>query len=141
MKKNFLILCLLVICNLSNAQNQDEFAIRNAMNDQLNAWNRGNIDLFMQTYWQDDSLLFVSNTKPVYGWQKTLQHYKQAYPDTATMGKLTFNLLQLKQISPVYFFVMGEWHLKRNHGDAGGYFTLLFRKIDDRLLIIVDHTS
>lgn len=141
MKKGIFIICFLTVCNFCHAQNQDEFAIRNAMNEQLHAWNNGNIDLFMQTYWQSDSLLFVSSTKPVYGWQTTLEHYKQDYPDTATMGKLSFNLLQLKQLSPVYFFVMGEWHLKRSVGDAGGYFTLLFRKINDHWLIIVDHTS
>ncbi|MEO8713133.1 MAG: DUF4440 domain-containing protein [Parafilimonas sp.] len=141
MKNIILLLFFLATFNFCNAQNQDEFAIRNAMNDQVNAWNLGNIDLFMQTYWQSDSLLFVGNTKPTYGWQTTLKHYKQAYPDTASMGKLSFNLLQLKQLSPVYYFIMGEWHLKRSIGDVGGYFTLLFQKINNKWVIIVDHTS
>jgi ketosteroid isomerase-like protein len=141
MKNIILLLFLFGTFNFCNAQSQDELAIRNAMNEQLNAWNSGNIDLFMHTYWQSDSLLFVGSTKPTYGWQTTLEHYKQAYPDTAAMGKLSFNLLQLKQLSPVYYFVMGEWHLKRSPGDLGGYFTLLFKKINDHWQIIVDHTS
>ena len=140
MKNIILVLFSFATFNFCNAQSQEEFAIRNAMNEQLNAWNSGNIDLFMHTYWQNDSLLFVGSTKPTYGWQSTLEHYKQTYPDTAAMGKLSFNLLQLKQLSPVYYFVMGEWHLKRSAGDLGGYFTLLFKKMNDHWLIIVDHT-
>ncbi len=140
MKKFLFILCLIGAYNFCNAQSGDETAIRNAMNVQLNAWNSGNIDAFMQTYWQSDSLLFVSSP-PTYGWRTTLEHYKQGYPDTAAMGKLSFNLLELKPLSPEYYFVMGKWDLKRTAGDVGGYFTLLFRKINGKWLIIVDHSS
>ena len=140
MKKIIFILCAIIAYNFCAAQTDDETAIRNAMNEQLSAWNAGNIDAFMQTYWQNDSLLFVSNP-PTYGWQTTLEHYKKGYPDTAAMGKLSFNLLELKQLSPEYYFVMGKWDLKRSTGDVGGYFTLLFKKINDKWLIIVDHSS
>jgi len=140
MKKLSAILYLLAACHFCNAQSKDETAIRNAMNEQLKAWNNGNIDAFMQTYWNDDSVLFVSNP-PTYGWQKTLDRYKKGYPDTAAMGKLDFDLLQLKQLSPEYYFVLGKFHLKRTAGDAGGIFTLLFRRINGKWLIVVDHTS
>jgi ketosteroid isomerase-like protein len=140
MKKNLFIIFLLTLYNFCNAQSKDESAIRNAMNEQLTAWNNGNIDAFMQTYWQSDSLLFVSNP-PTYGWKTTLEHYKKGYPDTVKMGKLSFDLLQLKQLSSEYYFVMGGWHLKRTVGDVGGYFTLLFKKIKGKWLIIVDHSS
>ena len=140
MKKIILIFCLIAVYNFSIAQGEDKSAIRNAMNEQLIAWNNGNIDAFMQTYWQSDSLLFVSNP-PTYGWQQTLDRYKKVYPDTAAMGKLSFDLLELKQLSPEYYFVMGKWHLKRTAGDVGGIFTLIFRKINGKWLIIVDHSS
>ena len=119
----------------------DTIAIHNVMNAQLTAWNNGDIDTFMQTYWQSDSLMFVSN--PVtYGWQTTLKHYKKGYPDTATMGKLSFNLIQLRKLSDEYYFVVGAWHLNRTTlKDIGGYFTLLFRKINGEWKIVVDHTS
>ena len=140
MQKLLAILILLAVCNFCNAQSSDETAVRSAMNEQITAWNNGDIDAFMQTYWQSDSLLFVSNP-PTYGWQTTLEHYKQGYKDTAAMGKLSFNLLQLRQLSPEYYFVLGEFHLKRTVGDLGGIFTLLFRKINGKWLIVVDHTS
>lgn len=140
MKKNLFIFCLILFCSHSFSQN-DSAAIVRVMNEQIKAWNDGNIDAFMQTYWKNDSLLFVSNP-PTYGWQITLEHYKKNYPDTATMGKLSFNLIQLRPLSPEYYFVIGEWHLKRtSFKDIGGYFTLLFRKINGEWKIVIDHTS
>jgi ketosteroid isomerase-like protein len=106
------------------------------MNDQLVAWNNGDIDAFMQTYWQNDSLLFVSSP-PIYGWKTTLERYKKHYPDTAAMGKLSFELLQLKQLSTEYYFAMGKWHLTRTVGDVAGVFSLLFQKNKWQWLIIV----
>jgi ketosteroid isomerase-like protein len=140
MKKILFILCLFACYDYCNAQTDDSTAIRNAMNEQLTAWNNGDIDGFMQTYWQNDSLMFVSDP-PTYGWQATLDRYKKAYPDTTAMGKLSFDLLKLQSLSPEYYYVTGAWALKRSAGDVGGYFTLLFKKINGKWLIIVDHSS
>jgi ketosteroid isomerase-like protein len=123
------------------AQSKDEIDIRSVMDEQVKTWNSGNIDAFMQTYWKSDSLLFVGSRGPSYGWQNTLDGYKKRYPDTTTTGKLDFAILQIKSLSSEYSFVLGKWHLKRTIGDAGGYFTLLFRKINGKWLIVVDHTS
>ena len=140
MKKILFLFLLIPVSQLLCAQTEDETAIRNVINEQVSAWNGGDIDSFMKTYWQSDSLLFAGSSKPTYGWQATLDHYKEAYPDTAAMGKLSFNLLELKPMSAEYYFVLGEWHLQRSIGDVGGYFTLIFRKIKGHWLIIVDHT-
>jgi len=140
MKKILCILYLFAAFHFCNAQSKDEMAIRKAMNEQLIAWNNGNIDAFMETYWKSDSLLFVSNP-PTYGWQKTLDNYKEGYPDTAAMGKLSFKLLECKPLSTGYYFVVGGWHLQRTVGDVGGYFTLLFKKIKGQWFIIADHSS
>src|SRR5436305_12874190 len=96
------LILFLVMLNFSFhlfAQN-DSSAIRDVMNKQIEAWNNGDIDTFMQTYWRSDSLMFIGSTAPTYGWQTTLEHYKKNYPDKAAMGKLSFNLINLKQLSP-----------------------------------------
>lgn len=142
MKKIFLFLLMMQFSSYLFSQNENETIIRNVMSEQIKAWNKGDIDGFMQTYWKSDSLVFVGTTAPTYGWKTTLENYKKHYPDTATMGKLSFNLINLKPLSPEYYFVVGEWHLKRySKKDLGGYFTLLFRKINDKWVIVVDHTS
>jgi ketosteroid isomerase-like protein len=119
----------------------DEQAIRKAIEDQRVAWNNGNKELFMNTYWQSDSLMFIGKSGVTYGWQNTLNNYKKGYPDTATMGKLDFDILEVKRLSAIYFFVVGKWHLKRSIGDVGGHFTLLWRKVKGGWVIVADHTS
>ena len=119
----------------------DEPAINKALNEQLAAWNAGDVNRFMQTYWQNDSLMFIGKNSVTYGWQNTLENYKKNYPDTAAMGKLDFNILETKRLSLLYFFVVGKWHLTRNIGNVGGHFTLLFKKIKNKWVIVADHSS
>lgn len=123
------------------AQSKDEIAVKNILNNQIIAWNTGNINDFMQGYWQSDSLMFIGKSGITYGWQKTLNNYKKNYPDTASMGKLDFTILNTKRLSPLYYFVVGKWHLKRTIGDLSGHFTLLFKKIKNSWVIIADHSS
>ena len=141
--KSFVILFTVIIffSNTVSAQSKDAMAIRNAMNEQLAAWNAGDIDRFMGTYWSDDSLMFIGKSGVTYGWQKTLENYKKGYPDTAAMGKLDFTILQVKRLSDIYFFVVGKWHLARSIGDVGGAFTLVFRKVKGKWVIVADHSS
>ena len=123
------------------SQTKDESEVRNLLAKQNAAWNRGDIDAFMVGYWENDSLMFIGKSGVTYGYKNTLSNYKKNYPDTATMGKLTFTLIQVKQLSLEYFHVTGKYYLTRTMGDASGHFTLLFRKINGKWVIISDHSS
>ena len=140
MKKIITASLLFTFC-LITAFAQDRQAILKVMQTQETAWNKGDIPGFMQGYWKSDSLTFIGKTGPEHGWQTTLDHYKKAYPDKATMGQLTFSTLNIKLLDANNAFVIGAWHLKREKGDVGGWFTLLFRKIKGEWKIVVDHTS
>jgi ketosteroid isomerase-like protein len=137
----YLLLICFTISSTLLAQSKDELIIRNAMSEQLAAWNTGDIDRFMLTYWQSDSLMFIGKSGITYGWQNTLNNYKKSYPDTAAMGKLDFNILEVKRLSVLYFFVVGKWHLTRSIGNVGGHFTLLFKRIKNKWVIVADHSS
>jgi hypothetical protein len=125
----------------SFAQSKDELAVRRVLQLQQDAWNRGDIESFMRGYWKNDSLTFIGSHGINRGWEETLQRYKRSYPDTVSMGKLNFQLLSVKRLSPEYFYVIGKWMLKRTIGDIGGHFDLLFRKINGSWVIISDHSS
>jgi len=141
-KKSLLLIGVFLVAVVTTyAQSADEKAIRDLMHQQIATWNSGNIDAFMETYWKSDSLLFVGSKGPTYGWENTLNNYKKNYPDTAAMGKLRFDILSIKPLSPEYSFVLGKWHLTRTIGNVGGTFTLLFKKIEGKWLIVADHSS
>jgi hypothetical protein len=120
---------------------QDKQAIIIVLETQRQAWNKGDIDGFMQGYWKSDSLVFVGKTTPQYGWKTTLDNYKKRYPDKVAMGYLSFNIIKLALLDNTNAFMLGGWHLRRSIGDVGGYFTLWFRKIEGKWVIVCDHTS
>lgn len=139
--KLILFTLALIYTAVGFTQGTDENEIRKILTDQQQAWNSGNIDDFMKGYWKNDSLVYIGRSGVTYGWKKTTDSYKTNYPDTASMGKLTFNLLQVKRLSDTIFFVIGKWNVKRTPGDVGGHFTLIFKKIDHQWVIISDHSS
>jgi ketosteroid isomerase-like protein len=144
--KNICLVAVIFFVTGSHAQSKtrwlkDESSVRKVLNEQVAAWNRGDIEGFMQGYWKSDSLMFIGSKGVTHGWQKTLANYKKGYPDTVAMGKLSFDLITVKKLSPEYFFVVGKFTLKRSIGDASGHFDLLFRKVNGRWVIISDHTS
>ena len=124
-----------------SAQTKEEQTIRTLLEEQRQAWNTGDKEKFMRTYWQSDSLMFIGKSGVTYGWQNTLDNYKKGYPDTAAMGNLKFDILEVKRLSVMYFFVVGKWHLTRSIGDVGGHFTLLFKKVKNKWVIVADHSS
>ncbi|MEP7279917.1 MAG: DUF4440 domain-containing protein [Bacteroidota bacterium] len=142
MKQNSLLLIFLFAASLLQAQAaKDEKEITELLNRQTRSWNRGNLDEFMSCYWHSDSLVFVSKTGISYGYHNALDNYKKDYSDGTKMGKLFFEILQVKRLSPVYYWIVGKWFLKRTIGNLGGHYTLLFKKIRGRWMIIADHSS
>lgn len=139
--KKLSVLLLLTLSIAAGAQSQNETAIRKLLQQQTEAWNKGDLEGFMQGYWRDDSLLFVSSRNVVWGWQNTLNNYKNAYPDAVAMGKLTFDIIQVKPLAPDYYFVVGKWMLEKAVGDFSGHYTILLRKIKGKWQIVADHSS
>ena len=140
MKSIFAALLTLISFSVFS-QPKDEAEVRNVLAKQNAAWNRGDVDAFMVGYWENDSLMFIGKSGVTYGYKNTLANYKRNYPDTTAMGKLTFTLIQVKQLSPDYFHATGKYYLTRTIGDASGHFTLMFRKINGKWVIISDHSS
>lgn len=139
--KSFLI-ALCVFCSFTTiAQNKTSDKILQVLATQNKAWNEGDLVTFMDSYWKSDSLMFIGKSGVTYGWQNTLDNYKKGYPDTAAMGKLTFDILHVQKLSNQYYSVVGKWFLTRSIGNVGGHFTLLFQKIKGRWVIISDHSS
>lgn len=139
--KNILLLILVFISFTAFSQTDDEKEVRKVLAAQNESWNRGDVDAFMVGYWESDSLMFIGNSGVTYGYKNTLTNYKKRYPDAAAMGKLTFTLIEVKRLSSEYYHVTGKWHLQRSIGDLSGHFTLVFRKIAGKWVIISDHSS
>jgi hypothetical protein len=111
------------------------------LDKQVEAWNEGNLEKFMETYWNSEKLVFVGSRGPTYGWQATLANYKKGYPDKAAMGILNFKILDISKIDKRTVFLIGRFELTREIGDVAGHFTLLIQKINKEWKIVSDHSS
>jgi hypothetical protein len=111
------------------------------MLQQAKDWSNGNIEAFMEGYIKSDSLKFIGSSGLTYGWQQTLDNYKKRYPTAAHTGTLTFDLIDFDPLAKDIFFVVGKYNLKREVGDASGYFSLILKKINGKWKIIADHSS
>jgi len=140
MKRVFPLVLFLLIALPGFAQKAEK-SIRAIMQTQEDAWNRGDLEAFMDSYWHSDSLKFIGSRGLTYGWQQTLDNYKKGYPDRDAMGTLKFTILSVEQLSSKSAFVIGKWHLARKAGDLSGHYTLLWKKIKGKWVIVADHSS
>jgi uncharacterized protein (TIGR02246 family) len=138
MKKSALI--VFVIFWGCSPKTSEESAIRELLMRQQAAWNKGNVEEFMEGYWKSDSLMFIGS-KITYGWDSTLARYHRTYPNTDAMGKLDFTFYDFKFLGDDACLVTGKYHLKRTSDDPSGMFTLLLRRKEGKWLIVYDHTS
>ena len=132
----------LLMAGASFAQSSaQEAAIRKVMDAQADAWNKGDIEGYMEGYWVSEKLTFVSGDTITRGWQATLDRYKKGYDTREKMGVLTFSDLEITVLSKDAAIVLGSWHLKRAKDEPHGKFTLVFRKFKEGWRITLDHTS
>ena len=141
MKIKLLVMLLMCSVGVFAQSVKDKKSILNVLEIQRLAWNKGDLETFMQGYVKSDSLLFVGSSGPTYGWQKTLDNYKKTYQGAAGMGQLTFRIKKVDFLNKDVAFVLGSWHLKREKDEPQGYFTLLFKKLNGEWKIFVDHSS
>ena len=120
-----------------------EAAIRRVLQNQVQAWNRHDLEGFMAGYWNSPELTFFSGATETQGWQATLERYLKKYqaPD-AEMGKLEMTGIQVEMLGPQAAFVRGRWHLTlSNDKQPHGLFTLIFREFPEGWRVVHDHSS
>jgi ketosteroid isomerase-like protein len=115
--------------------------IRAVLRAQQDAWNRGDIDGFMNGYAHSKSTIFVSEDSVRRGWETVRDRYKRKYSDRSKMGVLSFSNVEITPLGSDAAVVLGRWHLKRAQDQPHGCFTLIFRKTTDGWRIVHDHTS
>ena len=154
-RNRFLVLCALLVALLicvlrrgdaapATAHPRDaaaESAIRAALETQSAAWNRGDIESFMEGYWKSEDTEFVGAAGVTRGWQSVLDRYRKNYPDRKAMGHLTFSELEVHMLCPDAAYVIGEFHLDRANDKPEGVFSLNFEKFPGGWKIVADHTT
>jgi ketosteroid isomerase-like protein len=142
----YVLTFVLLLCVAGSAQSgKRELEIRSAilavMDAQAAAWNRGDVEAFMNGYWKSDQLVFVSGDDVTRGWTPTLERYKKSYDSREKMGALSFTDVVISVLSKDAATVLGSWSVARAKDNPKGKFTLIFRKFKEGWRIVHDHTS
>ena len=139
-----IIFCISTAATVSATPTQTQNAIaqiRSVLRAQQEAWNRGDIDGFMNGYARSASTVFVSEDTIRHGWETVRERYRKKYSDRAKMGTLAFSDLEIMLLSPDAGVVLGRWSLKRANDQPHGRFTLIFKRLPEGWRIVHDHTS
>jgi L-asparaginase / beta-aspartyl-peptidase len=119
----------------------DRAAITAVLSAQQTAWNRADVDKFLDGYWHSADLTFSGTGGIARGWDAVRTRYKKNYPDQDAMGHLEFSDLEFRFLGKDAALVLGHWHLARAKGDVGGVFSLVWQRFPEGWRIIHDHTS
>ncbi len=133
-------MCLFLALNSfsQTTEKEDKDAIMAVLKAQRLAWSNNNIEEYMEGYWKSDSLKFYGSHGVTTGWENTLDRYLKAYPTEDHTGKLSFKINDISKISMDAYYVLGEYHIKREVGNADGFFMLVFKRINGVWKIIAD---
>jgi ketosteroid isomerase-like protein len=127
---------------LADNQQARTEAVRQVLDSQVAAWNKGDLKGFMAGYWKSEKLTFFSGDKIERGWQATYDRYQKRYQaEGREMGKLTFSDLDIVMIGEDTSWVRGRWKLVTSKETPGGLFTLIVKKFPEGWRIVHDHTS
>jgi ketosteroid isomerase-like protein len=116
-------------------------AVRAVLEAQVAAWNRGDIEGFMDGYARSQETVFVSGDKVTHGWQTVLENYKKGYNTREKMGQLAFSELEITPLGKTSAVALGRWQLTRAQDSPHGRFTLILRRTSAGWRIVHDHTS
>jgi len=125
----------------STLQESDFGQIRSVLGAQQAAWNKGSLEEFMKGYINSSELAFIGSNGVTKGWDETLANYKKGYKDKAAMGKLEFEVLEMRDLGPASCLMIGKYTLTRENDEPSGYFSLIWEKLNGQWLITTDHTS
>jgi len=117
--------------------------VRAVWNAGVEAWNRGDLDAFMNFYWKSPDLVFFANKSETRGWQQTLDRYRATYKaEGRQMGRLDFPQLEFKVLGPEAVLARGQWRLKMRDGkESTGMTSVTFLKLPEGWRIVHDHSS
>ncbi|MEO1135218.1 MAG: nuclear transport factor 2 family protein [Pseudomonadota bacterium] len=117
-----------------------EDVVRATLMAQAAAWNEGDLEGFMESYWKSDRLKFVSGVSTTRGWDATLKRYRDRYSGGG-LGRLGFDRIDVELVTDDVAVVTGRFNHDRDGETSSGLFSLVMRRDNGAWRIVHDHTS
>lgn len=145
MTKWMKMLAALLLFAVTTPANADEAAekaaILKVVADMEAAWNRSDFTGYMAGF-RNPGVIFVSGGKIQDGWQGTLDHYVRDYGGSPERrGTVHFYDIDIDILAPDAALLISHYRLTRPERAQEGINTRLFRKVEGRWVIAMNHVS
>ena len=123
------------------SQSKDVKDIIQLMRVEEDAWNKGDIEGYVNLYAPEDSTRMIYSTGAVYGKDSILAFYKKYWPKER-MGKLKLTHDSIERLSDTYYYVSGYFNVSYPTGkEIKGRFSGLVKKINGKWYLYTDHSG
>jgi ketosteroid isomerase-like protein len=138
---NHLFLTLSTFSNVSDADKDDMQSMKHVFTESVAAWNRGDMDGYLNCYADLPTVRLISGGKITIGKDAIATSFKARFPSPELMGMLTTKNLEIERLTAVDALFYGEFHLERDEVIFSGVFTGHLKKFSDGWAIVLDHSS
>jgi uncharacterized protein (TIGR02246 family) len=125
--------------------NEEAGQIVEMLNSSAQAWSAGDLDGFMDDYWNDPDLTFSGPAGVTRGWEGVRERYLRTYwAPGVTRDSLRFEDLEVKMLGDAHALVLGRYVLHQPGSgttNATGFYSLVLWKTADGWKIVHDHSS
>ena len=127
---------------LSASQREEiEAAVRRVFEDGCAAWNRGDLDGYLASYWDSDKTTWISGGRLTRGKDAIVAACKARFAADGRMGELTVADLEIDVLTNADAIALGRWILNQGGQLSTGYFTVQLKKIEGNWVYATDHAS
>jgi uncharacterized protein (TIGR02246 family) len=107
----------------------------------VDAWNRHDIDAYVQCFWRSEDLVVVIEGENFRGWDFLNKAYHLGYPNPDTMGTITPDRVQVQMLAPDMGLALTWYTANFAKKKEFGTSTLVLKKLPEGWRIAVMHTS
>jgi uncharacterized protein (TIGR02246 family) len=105
------------------------------------AWNRHDLDGYLDTFWRSDALVVVVEGETVHGWTLLSKAFHVGYPNPLEMGELTLDRVRVQMLGEDLAEVL-TWDTvtfpkKKEFGTS----TIVMKKLPEGWRVMLMHTS
>ncbi|MBV8212583.1 MAG: DUF3225 domain-containing protein [Verrucomicrobia bacterium] len=107
----------------------------------VDAWNKHDIDAYVDGYWRSDDLVIVVEGENIRGWNLLNKAYHVGYPNREEMGTLMLDRAQIQMLAPDIGFVLTWFTAIFPKKKQFGTDTMVFKKLPEGWRVAVSHSS
>ncbi|WP_299985104.1 nuclear transport factor 2 family protein [uncultured Pontibacter sp.] len=116
--------------------------VKQALDGQVAAWNKGELENAMDFYWESPDMLWISRNGTEKGWQEVLEMFQTDFTDRSKMGEYTYEPLHIEQVGPEAVYYVYRWKIDlQGKKLMGGVSSQLWKKVEGRWVITSEHAS